>query len=317
MFYIGNVSNWFNEIIQNIQLKQLSVKDSNFMLVLFSSFDFEIVDFFKRYKSQISSYSGKNFHIFTPIVYQENTIPDEEWRRLRDEFNEMGIRISNRPSVILFNIKEENNNRKFTPNIYGAYNLNYSENFNYLIQDIIDFCIRKNGSDIQLSFELEKLFMSPNIVREYSIKKYSIMDRISEELEMPKLFLSHSSADKIFVRKLSESLIKNEIKVWIDENEILVGDSIKNKLEDAISDTDYLLFVISNNSVKSDWVKYELHSFLNKYNSERLLPIVLDDSFKKIPDVLNKIKSLKYLDFSNKSNWNKNVEEIVKKVRGG
>ncbi len=143
------------------------------------------------------------------------------------------------------------------------------------------------------------------------------MDRISEELEMPKLFLSHSSADKIFVRKLSESLIKNEIKVWIDENEILVGDSIKNKLEDAISDTDYLLFVISNNSVKSDWVKYELHSFLNKYNSERLLPIVLDDSFKKIPDVLNKIKSLKYLDFSNKSNWNKNVEEIVKKVRGG
>ncbi len=188
MFYIGNVSNWFNEIIQNIQLKQLSVKDSNFMLVLFSSFDFEIVDFFKRYKSQISSYSGKNFHIFTPIVYQENTIPDEEWRRLRDEFNEMGIRISNRPSVILFNIKEENNNRKFTPNIYGAYNLNYSENFNYLIQDIIDLCIRKNGSDIQLSFELEKLFMSPNIVREYSIKNIQLWIEYPRNLRCPNYF---------------------------------------------------------------------------------------------------------------------------------
>ena len=315
MFYLGNVSDWFNEIIQNIQRKKLQIKESNFMLVLFSSFDFELVDFFKNHKSQISSYSGNNFHIFTPIVYQENTIPDEEWRGLREDFNEMGIKVGSRPCVIFFNIKEKQNG-KFVPNLYGAYNLYYSENFNYLIQDIIDQCLERKQNERQLSFKLEEILQSRNIINNYSIKDYSIFDNIVNKLDMPKLFLSHSSIDKPFVKKLSEALIENNIKVWIDENEILVGDSIKQKLKSAIKSTDFLLFVISKNSIKSDWVKYELHSFLEEYHFENLLPITLDNSFKKIPSVLDEIKALKYLDFSDESNWNSNIQEIVKKVRG-
>ena len=39
-------------------------------------------------------------------------------------------------------------------------------------------------------------------------------------------FLSHSSMDKGFVRRLATDLVANGVKVWIDEQRILVGDSI-------------------------------------------------------------------------------------------
>lgn len=43
-------------------------------------------------------------------------------------------------------------------------------------------------------------------------------------------FISHSAKDKPFVRKLAADLVANGVKVWLDEQRILVGDSIPEKI---------------------------------------------------------------------------------------
>jgi len=71
------------------------------------------------------------------------------------------------------------------------------------------------------------------------------------------VFLGHSSVDKPFVRNLAEALEEGgQIKVWIDEGEIAPGDNIIRKIGECL-ESDFVLFVLSPDSVASNWVKEE------------------------------------------------------------
>jgi hypothetical protein len=112
----------------------------------------------------------------------------------------------------------------------------------------------------------------------------------------PHVFISHSSADKPFVRRLVEDLKKQDIPVWFDESDILVGDSIVQKINSALSESDYLIVVLSKASVQSAWVKNELDYALMEEKSKDsivILPVKIDDC--EIPPLL---RSRLYADFS-------------------
>lgn len=97
----------------------------------------------------------------------------------------------------------------------------------------------------------------------------------------PRLFLSHSSSDKEFVRRLVADLGRFNLNVWIDEQELRVGDSIVQGISEALKATDYLLIVLSEASAKSKWVQAELNSALMAQLSNGgtvVLPVRIDDS---------------------------------------
>ena len=75
---------------------------------------------------------------------------------------------------------------------------------------------------------------------------------------MAKVFLSHSSLDKPFVRLFGEDLEAAGIYVWFDEARLKIGDSLPRELGMAISSTDYVLAFLSRNSIGSPWVQKEL-----------------------------------------------------------
>jgi len=94
-------------------------------------------------------------------------------------------------------------------------------------------------------------------------------------------FISHSTKDKPFVRKLAADLVSNGVKVWLDEQRILVGDSIPEKIAQGLAESDFFLVVVSKNSVESAWVSKELNTALVQEIERRkvtVLPIKLDDS---------------------------------------
>ena len=74
----------------------------------------------------------------------------------------------------------------------------------------------------------------------------------------PSLFLSHAHEDKAFVHHLARDLTSAGVKVWVDEAEMDVGDSLLDKITFAISDMDYLGVVISAYSADSEWVTREV-----------------------------------------------------------
>jgi hypothetical protein len=108
-------------------------------------------------------------------------------------------------------------------------------------------------------------------------------------------FISHSTRDKPFVRKLAADLVAHGIKVWLDEQRLLVGDSIPEKIAQGLAESDFFLIVISANSVGSAWVKKELSSALVHEIERRkvtVLPVRIDDA-----TMPNSIHDKLYADF--------------------
>src|SRR5262245_26921314 len=96
---------------------------------------------------------------------------------------------------------------------------------------------------------------------------------------MSSIFLSHSWKDKNFVKRLAKALDSYGIRVWLDEAEINIGDSLIQKIGEAINETDFVGVVLSGNSINSEWVQRELNLAINKeFNIRKVvvLPILLE-----------------------------------------
>ncbi len=114
------------------------------------------------------------------------------------------------------------------------------------------------------------------------------------EETMSKVFISHSSNDKAFVRQLASNLKDIGHQPWLDEWEIRVGDCIVSKIEQGIADANFVIIVLSSNAVRSGWVEREWKS---KYwdeiqqNKTLVLPVLIENC--QIPQLLNLFKTYK------------------------
>ena len=130
------------------------------------------------------------------------------------------------------------------------------------------------------------------------------------EKSRKQIFISYSHSDKKAVNRLTNDLENAGKDVWLDEKEIGVGDSISKKIEEGISQCDLFCLVISGHSVKSEWVKREYQTALNKQLSSGkpvLLPLLIDDV--ELPLLLSDIK---YADFS--GDYENGREQLLKAV---
>jgi hypothetical protein len=89
-----------------------------------------------------------------------------------------------------------------------------------------------------------------------------------------KVFISHSSKDKKFVRTLKDDLNENGIETFFDEDSLDLGDSLKERLDVALDESDYFLIILSPSAVASDWVKYELNEAIKLFNNKTLNKII-------------------------------------------
>jgi hypothetical protein len=145
-----------------------------------------------------------------------------------------------------------------------------------------------------------------------SVKRGSLETEMKRGFSGPSIFLSHSHADNRFVRRLAKDLTQNGIRIWLDEAEMMVGDSLIEKISKAIDETDYVGVVLSKSSVKSRWVKKEVSIAMTKEIRGRqvtILPILLEDC--NVPSYLS---DRIYADFRNLKSYRQQLARIVVKV---
>lgn len=97
--------------------------------------------------------------------------------------------------------------------------------------------------------------------------------------ELGKVFLSHSSIDKPFVRRLTSRLRSEGFSIWLDEKELLVGDSLTGKISHALESARVVIIVISTHAIASPWLGYELRSAASRMIAGkcRLIPVLIGD----------------------------------------
>ncbi len=98
----------------------------------------------------------------------------------------------------------------------------------------------------------------------------------AEENKDYDVFISHASEDKEeVVRPLANALKNMGIKVWYDEFELKIGDSLRRKIDQGLSKSRFGIVVISRSFITKGWTNYELDGLMTKAISGQqiLLPI--------------------------------------------
>ena len=128
---------------------------------------------------------------------------------------------------------------------------------------------------------------------------------------MINVFISHNYKDKPMARKIANELDKYGIKVWIDESEIRLGDSLIEKIKDGLDHMDFLIALISENSVQSEWVKKELDIAMNKeIDGKKVITIPILVGKCELPEFL---KGKLYADMSTSRKYNENISVLIRR----
>lgn len=96
----------------------------------------------------------------------------------------------------------------------------------------------------------------------HQIHNARVSDETFEQKEYD-FFISHATEDKeTFVRPLAELLTKNGHKVWYDEFQLKIGDSLRKKIDEGLKLSKYGIAVLSRDFFRKNWTEYELNGLV-------------------------------------------------------
>jgi len=126
------------------------------------------------------------------------------------------------------------------------------------------------------------------------------------------VFISHASEDKeLLVRPLAIALAQHGFKVWYDEFELKIGDSLSKSIDHGLANSSYGIVVLSRAFFSKNWPQYELEGLTARQmvGEKVLLPIwhgiTRDDILRYSPPLADRLA----IDSKTKS-----VQEMVNSV---
>jgi hypothetical protein len=137
---------------------------------------------------------------------------------------------------------------------------------------------RKKVAEAERRRERERLEYQRSVTRELTQQKNIRMNFESGNVQSEEYdaFISHASEDKDeFVRPLADKLNNSGYKIWYDEFELKVGDSLRRSIDRGLSKSRYGIVILSSSFFSKNWPQYELDGLVAKEMEGRkvVLPI--------------------------------------------
>lgn len=118
---------------------------------------------------------------------------------------------------------------------------------------------------------------------------------------MESVFVSYSHRDAEFVDRLVRDLRYSDVPATYDKWLLKVGDSIIDRIAEAVTTAASVVAIVSSNSVESEWVRKELSMAMTREingRTVRVLPAVIDDC-----DIPASISDKLFADFRGQYYW--------------
>lgn len=125
------------------------------------------------------------------------------------------------------------------------------------------------------------------------------------EIKCKKIFISYSHSDYIFANAICKFLKRRGHSTWIDSDDIKIKDSWADDINNAINNSDFVIGILSPDSVKRSEVIRELALAIDM-PGDKLLPIVIgkihdswfvnsrDMSVKKVKEYINTYQHIEF-----------------------
>lgn len=137
-------------------------------------------------------------------------------------------------------------------------------------------------------------------------------------------FLSYATEDKKFIEKIRKDLEEQGVTCFHDERDILSGDELAISLGRGIATSDIFIVLISEKSIRSQWVRDEIYLALhheNMHSSPLVMPIrncdiqYIENWLNPSDIVPNKLRGrgIEYINFADE-NWNLSFNRLMKVI---
>lgn len=121
-------------------------------------------------------------------------------------------------------------------------------------------------------------------------------------IEFYSCFISYSSEDEEFARRIYADLQATGIRAWFAPENLKAGDRFRDEIDSAIRVHDKLILVLSERSIHSNWVHSEIRKAIEiERETQRtiLFPISIDNSvFSYLSHLPENLMDRQILDFS-------------------
>lgn len=136
--------------------------------------------------------------------------------------------------------------------------------------------------------------VDPGVTREYDV------------------FISHATEDKdAVVRPLAHALRNGNLKVWYDEFELRIGDSLRRKIDAGLAKSRFGVVVLSRSFFRKGWPNYELDGLVTRaVSGEQILLPIWHEITKQ--DLINYSPSL--ADKMARSTGTHTIDEIAAEI---
>lgn len=235
-----------------------------------------------------------------------------------------GIFVNNNPYALelLFYVSIEKDVEKFEEFLRKNYS-NKKRVFNYFMDDIFSaFMQRGYNSTTFLDESRVDLIMTDERNSIFLFPSRQIVQEMWGGVSMKKdarVFLSHSSKDKKIVDEIFNQFQINEIGAWYDKYQIEPGDSVTEKINQGLDESDIGIICISNNFLNSPsgWTKNELNYFIQRrmHNPDKPFIVVnFDVPHDELPPL---VQDYRYIDFSETDAMETLVKTVKKRLKTG
>jgi|CXWL01.1.fsa_nt_gi uncharacterized protein YjbI with pentapeptide repeats len=138
--------------------------------------------------------------------------------------------------------------------------------------------------------DLETLILSKGKISEKFLRGCGVSNQFIEYLpslvagnviQYYSCFISYSSSDEGFTKRLHVDLQDNGVRCWYAPEDMKIGARIRPAIDQSIRIHDKLLIVLSENSIRSKWVEKEIETAFEKERKDDqvvLFPIRLDNA---------------------------------------
>jgi uncharacterized protein YjbI with pentapeptide repeats len=104
---------------------------------------------------------------------------------------------------------------------------------------------------------------------------------LNQPIQFYSCFISYSSKDQDFADRIHADLQNNEVRCWFAPHDMKIGGKILDEIDTAIRLRDKVLLILSEHSIRSDWVEDEVSKAFaeeRKRGQTVLFPVRLDDA---------------------------------------
>jgi hypothetical protein len=109
---------------------------------------------------------------------------------------------------------------------------------------------------------------------------------VGKPIDYYSCFISYSSKDNAFARRLYADLQSNHVRCWFAPEDLKWGERIRAGIDEAIRVHDKLLLILSTSSVASGWVEREVRAAMDREQKENrtvLFPVRVDRAVFESP----------------------------------